>query len=268
MKTTQCSEAAELEDGLPVLQIEGVLQNVYTRTSGGEGEKRWTKQDCVLQDDSGTAKVVVWNHDDLQRLTGQKVRISAVKGTKGGFKGLFSYTNEWKGKTTKGFKVTDLGKVESVNGASSEPQSPPARQESQGVSGQRGEAASDSGNGLKAARQAAWQATEAFKIALGAASAIKTEFELGTPSGLKNTPPNRKLSEDQFQAITSSIFIFLDRHGLVDKLPKAPAKKEAPKESPRLDVFDKPDWPDESSYAQQPYVQPPPQSAEDDEVPF
>lgn len=214
MRVIDVSDIGQFDDGEVIPSLRGKITQTYERKTGSKDGKPWSVQNAMFQDATGKIRFSVWGHEDIKPWTGKEVTLSAHKSDKG-LTGLFAEDNTYKEKTTRQIRMTASGKIEladTLTGTTNKLEStkPETRVEL------------DSGDAVKDAKRSAMQAANAFEIALGASKYVRTQYDLEYGEN--------SMTDEQFQAITSSIFISLDRKGFVDKLPKAPLEPQKPKQ--------------------------------------
>ncbi len=186
----------------------GKVARVYERKVGGNGQRGWSNQKAELQDSSGAKiKILVWNHPDLTPLTGLDVVLQAGQGRQGPEPLVLehgSYIAKQGPKAGQEVKTIELvcQKTSTFQQIGQQTQKPSAASPAGTAAPQTVVTASNVESSAErlAGIGRLWQAC--FKEALGIKSAI--EQENGEPL----------VSDDQFQACVSSLFIQASRDNI------------------------------------------------------
>jgi hypothetical protein len=232
------SEIKGMEDDMPVTGLKGKIAKVWKWRNGKDGEREWSFQDVELTDGEVTVTVTLKNREQLaESWKGKQVHILAKHGEKG-WTGLRTKFDDYKKKnvvlmtpsaeivaTANLMDSAPTGAVEQPPEEDGDlaPQRPPARP----APAQRTAAQATTAGQTDSYRQAralAGKCLNAHKIAIDAA--INWAGYVATKHGV--TVPF-----DQVCTHATSIFIKLDRAGVVEELPTGPIAEIEPK-SPKI----------------------------------
>lgn len=115
MKTIKIAEAQDMV-GMVLPCIEGTLTAIYDQKTGEKDGKPWAMQNGMIQDETGSMKIVFSGHEAISLLMkGQPVRIEAFTSKQHGLVGIKVKENTWKEKTTKEIWVTGTAKINFPN---------------------------------------------------------------------------------------------------------------------------------------------------------
>jgi hypothetical protein len=207
MRVITIKEALAMGDGESVPAVKGTLTAVYDRKAGENSNGPWSFQDCVLKDSTGEIKVKLKDRDALDKtLKGKVVYLACIKSDKHGMVGVKRKDDEYKGKVSQILWVTSAAIID---------QDAPGADEAQAAPQAHNEAppGNDAPDAVKAARQEAARIANGYIIALAAADFVLSRF---------NAEHDQTMTDEQYQAMTSTIFIAIDRHGVIAGLPTGP----------------------------------------------
>lgn len=227
------SEINGMEEDMPVTGLKGKITKIWKWRNGNDGEREWSFQDVELTDGEVTVTVTLKNREQLaESWKGKQVHILAKHGEKG-WTGLRAKFDDYKQKNvvlmTPSAKIvatanlmdkpTDSDEPTPEEDGDLAPQRPPARP----VPAQRTAAQATAAGQMDSYRQAralAGKCLNAHKIAIDAA--INWATYVTNKHGI--TVPF-----DQVSTHATSIFIKLDRDGVIDELPTGPIQEIEPK---------------------------------------
>lgn len=236
---TTIQEVLKMAEDLPILQFKGTFKNIYKpRVNKAGAAKAYHYQDTIVTDKSGQEiKLTISDHAEIpQSEIGKTFFFSCTKSDKHGWIGVKTKDNEYDGKITRLIMVTKTGLIESADapGAENTQQAPQqtAQRPQDRAAGPPPQQPAQTQNAPQAPAQAAKQPTNKQAEELEAVSKAKhflarrasylllcldaAQF-IGDEYTRRN--PNHMLSDSQFQAITSTLFIAGDRVGLPVELP-------------------------------------------------
>lgn len=201
-------EVLLMEDKMPITEVTGVCEKVFKATNGGEGQKAWTKQEFTLADGPSKCYVTVWNYPGtLENWEGKRVRLRSKKGNKG-YEGLS--VDVYNGKTK--IRMSQSGILEVDDGTQPEKPLP------------QGNAPVDSrverdpvANTPMSAKQSLYQSGQAYIDVIGAAKYVVSQ-------ALAQHEVN--IGPDHFQALCATLFIKLDKSGLIYQYPTHPQNQK------------------------------------------
>lgn len=98
--------------GEQISAVSGVIEAVYNPKTGSGQYGPWSLQDAVLKDDSGKITVTFASFNDMKRLKGLQITISAKQGDKG-LSGLIVKENEHNGKKYIKLHITGSALIDS-----------------------------------------------------------------------------------------------------------------------------------------------------------
>jgi hypothetical protein len=212
MRTVPIIDIAKLEHGEVIPSVRGTFKRVFDRKSGVNAKGDWSVQHVVLAQDGAEIKMAFWNHEDLKGDEGKEMEIRAHEGKKG-LTSVFVEDEEYpKGskKITRIIRVTEAAQIREADKQAAIKPAQETHVEPDPVEV----------DPAIATRRAAMQAANGFTIAISAMRYIADRYE--------KEHLGEELTSDHKQAICSSIFIFMDRHGLIQKLPHKPLEKVKP----------------------------------------
>lgn len=239
MRVTKLAEVFDLEDQEVIMAVSGTITELYKQTKGGTDDKPWAVQNGVIKDGQDTMRFAVWNKDPLpQSMRGKKVTFLSFQGKKG-WTGVFAHDNEYKGKTTRELKLTQAAEIVeagSVNrsedgdgdeGEQLQRQRATQREEREEQPAERPAQHSRSDD-LLHTKQFILRRMSGLKICHRAVWLFRDELKAVT---------GEEMSNDQFQAMVSTLFIAGDKAGQFDMMhtdldysTMQPRKKPEPKE--------------------------------------
>ncbi len=274
MRINTVAEILEMDDGKPIDAFKGKVSRVYERSSGGSGDKAWVKQDLECQDVTGKIKVTLWGREAFPKtIIGQQIYIAQTKSTRGwtGVKAS-DFTNKKTNVTTRSITVTEAaeliigeGEPASQEQVNTDPRRAAADATSAAAPAEPNDDVAKAKAMLAAAekkaaeeRKAREDAAKAPPKAASAPAAQNREsamenvtecrkfiarranlYELCVGAGLhvvKRVAETKEhiMTDDQFQAMVSALFIASARAGIAAGLPTGcldnymPEKKAAP----------------------------------------
>jgi hypothetical protein len=192
-----------LDDGEVIPAIEGTIAEVYERKSGENAYGPWSFQDAMISHNGEKVKLKFVNMDDMADLKGKLVRIEANHSKQHGFTGVTKMIDEYNGKTYHKVKLTQSCKIRPTNGGSTEEADEiPMKHDPKGhpIDTQS----------LDKAHEHLRKASHGVYLALEYAYYVAKQFEEDTKT---------KLTTDQIQSITATLFIDLQRAGFINNLP-------------------------------------------------
>lgn len=220
-KVFTVADVKDAEADSIVHQFQGTVTKVFERRSGEKKNgDEWTLQTIVVEDDDGDEiDVKLWDHDTEipTAWKGKTVTILAHKGTKG-WSGVYATDEEYKGKEKRVLKMTGTGvitkggKVEEQETEDEGDDKGEEREERKGklrhedVEPAEAESESDE----DAVAQRLTQYSRLMGLCLDETTMIGKAHEKRNKLAL--TP-------EQFQAITSTLFIAMSRDLMQDKMP-------------------------------------------------
>lgn len=235
-----------MAEDLPILCFRGTFKNIYKpRVSKPGAAKEYHYQDTIVTDTTGAEiKLTIADHAEIpQAEIGKTFFFSCTKSDKHGWIGVKTKDNEYNGKVTRLIMVTKTGLIEGADSLApvAGQQAPPqtAQKPQDRAAGPPAQQPAQTQNAPQTPPQAAKQPTNKQAEELEAVSKAKhflarrasylllcldaAQF-IGEEYTRRN--PNHMLSDSQFQAITSTLFIAGDRVGLPVELPlMLPEKK-------------------------------------------
>ncbi len=238
MTVTTIPQVFQMEPDQVIIALKAKVKKIFTRKHGpsthGEGE--WSFQGLQLTDGTTEIKATLKNCVPFKEAKeGQWIYMLAAHGIKG-HSGLYAVDETYDDKdgnpiTARCIKITPSAEIRLASEMQSEPPAaaPPAAPAKPSAPRTAGKPVSPTGthDGVYVARQFMGKAANAMLLALkGAAHTVKT-FEAENPGAA--------LTPEQFQAMTSSFFIALDKHAFISGLPTGPMDaKPAPEPKPDL----------------------------------
>jgi hypothetical protein len=198
-----------MEDGETVPSVKGTLTSVWPRKAGTNSNGDWSFQNVELTDPTGKIKLKLKDREELpKKMKGRMVYVSCIQSDKHGLTGVKRKEEEYQkdGKTVQESILwitgtADISEEQPAGGEAKEPAAPaqPAPET----------------DPVKAARLAAMRIANGMLIALKAADFVLEQYNTDRDG-------TDLLDADQYQAITSTIFIAMDRQGVVAMLPSHP----------------------------------------------
>jgi hypothetical protein len=245
MRVSTVDEVLAMEDDEVIQAFSGTLSTLWKPKTGESEKGKWSFQNGEITAGGKKIKVCFKNRDEVpQSMKGKKITILAYHGDRG-WSGSYASSSEYKGKTTREIKVTATAEVTEGGTASSEPATETTAPKPHTGGGGHLPPHDTSAPGTRAGTNATLAISDAkvfisrrvsgIKICLKGASVLRGEYEQ-----VEGNP----MTEDQYQAIVSTLFIAGDKAGIFDGLPvnieyatlqpkAAPAPAPAPKPEPK-----------------------------------
>lgn len=200
MNITTPNDVWGMATGMPIPLFQGKVKKVWKPKTGEKDGKEWSMQNIVFHSSKGDLQATVWNAPECPRTwEEEEVTIESFKGPKGW---IGTITSEYQGKMQ--LKVSDKAKIQlaSKHKEKAEDNLPynedPPREPRPVAS-----SPDDAKTFLK-------KAANMMLMCLKTATDIRAAYTLDN-RGEEMTP-------EQFQAVTSSLWIVCDRKGLISTM--------------------------------------------------
>ena len=219
MRIVPIKEIFGLESGETVPAVKGTIKNVYDQSKGTNAHGDWKLQNIVVADGTGEIKVKLADRDPIPLAwKGKQALIECNDGGKG-LTGIKAKDDDYRGKVSRILSVTASAHVNLVDGQAGPPvqQAPPALQppaqapaRTPAPSAPQQSAASQNhgnGHGSKVAQAAAERARDYYRVM----EAVETMREAWATKH-----PQAVMTDAHFQAACSTVFIQLQRDGVIN----------------------------------------------------
>jgi len=218
MRTLTVADVVKMSAGEIVPALKCRLKAAYPRESGTSANGDWTRQNITVDDGHGhEIKAQVWNKEAIHKdYGGSWMTLLCSQSEKHGLTGLKLAENNYQGKTSIILKVTASALIEFGDEHAPEKELAPPTQQPAPATRPTGQAPASPADRIKSAKTFLGKRANGMRLCLDAADYIADEY------AHKHSEP---LAADQYQAITSSLFIAGDRAGVFDDLPAAPLEK-------------------------------------------
>jgi hypothetical protein len=232
MRVLSVSDVLGMSDGEIIPALKCRVKAVFDHKSGTNSNGEWAIQNIIVDDAAGAEiKVKVCDKDELPKsIKGKWVHFVCYKGDKG-LSGVKVAEDTYKGRTALIVKVTKSADIETGEVEASAPATePPANRVAshQAAPATKAELPKQNGNGngnvpveerVNAVKVWLGRRANGMSLCLAAADYLNEQYL---------AKHNEPMSAEQYQAITSSLFIAGDRAGQFDALPAGPLKNLAP----------------------------------------
>lgn len=228
MRVLSVKDVLGMSDGEIIPALKCRVKSVFDHKTGTNSNGAWAIQNIIVEDASGAEiKVKVCDKDELPKaMKGKWVHFLCYKGDKG-LSGVKVAEDTYKGKTALIVKVTKSADIETDEVEASAPATePPANRVAQREPSPPSAAPTRAnGNGhqpsspvdrIKAAKTFLGKRANGLWLCIEASDYIAEKY------AAKHGEP---MSAEQYQAVTSSLFIAGDRAGTFDDLPATPIEK-------------------------------------------
>ena len=184
-------------NGYPCTGLEGTVKKIYERSTFNGQKGDGSVQNIIVERGSQGIKVAIWGRDEFPFSEGTMVSVTPT--TQG--KGLTIKDNEYQGKTTKVLNVADKCGIQQISEYSD------LTEESSSTEGFAPEPASSqaSSAGDSALPAIIIQQANLMDVCIQGAQILRQKY------------PN--MTDEQFQAITSSFFIESNKQGVGKSMP-------------------------------------------------
>ncbi len=200
------------EENVP--SVRGKVKEIYKPSTGSSDKGEWSFQNLVIVDESGQIKVKLKDREPLPLdYKGRVILISCKEGDKG-LSGVKIKEDEYRGKIDKVLWVTPSATIDRVEGSA--PAAPQQAQANGHVEQPKSEAPKQNGNGngqpdsVKHVRHSLNRMANLYLHCMEAGNYVRSQWEAAHQV---------KMSEEQFQACVSSLYIQGSRDNLYDGLP-------------------------------------------------
>ncbi len=225
MRIVTIKEVLGLGSGEVVPAVKGTIKNVYDQNKGTNSHGDWKLQNLMLTDSTGEIKVKVADRDPIPaNWKGRVVCIECNDGGKG-LTGIKAKDDEYRGKVSRILSVTPTAHMTLVEpGQAAQPaqqpaqpaqQQPQAPQQAQAAQTQpapqaaQPPATNGNGNGAgKRVTEAATTRARDYYRVMDAVQVMRTSWDANHPHAL--------MTDAHFQAACSTVFIQLQRDGVIN----------------------------------------------------
>lgn len=223
MRLVSVKEALGYGSGEVIPSIKGRLSEVWPRKSGTNANGEWSIQNLTIKDDGGELKLMVTGRDEIPKThKGRLVYLSCKEGDKG-MTGLKVEDEEYRGKTTRKLKVTPSASVDFLDGNGTQPQTsdndvgnveppqqpPPAPQpQAKPTNGNGHSNGNGNGGDENPVSQAALRRCQDYWRVMDRVHTMRLKWD--------ERHPEHRLSPEHFQAAVSTVYIQLQRDGVIN----------------------------------------------------
>lgn len=215
MNVTTIDEILNAEDEFNPQSFKGEVKRVYDFKEGEGARGKWTLQPILVSSGGKEVRVVFSGRNQYAStdIEGTEIYAKAHPTKSGGYSGLKVKISEWKGEKKKELFVYESADVsfgdEDKGSAIIDYPKTDAKTEtaSDNESFETFEANEDA---VDAVKKALTKSANMMLVCLDAAKYVKSQYE-----GKHDT----EMTDDQFQAISSSLFINADKRGLINEMP-------------------------------------------------
>ena len=218
MRILPISEINKLGDGETVPSLTGRLTSIFDVKSGTNAKGEWSIQNATLRDGTGEIKVSIRNRAEIPRSWKGREVVIACNDGEHGLTGIKASDDTYREKTSRIVCVTGSAHIDLVEGSPAPQYTPPpapmmqAPRQTQPPTNGNSNGASAPVDSVKAARKDLNRMANLYLHCLHAADYVRAEWD-------KDVEIHGVMSDEQFQACTSSLFIQSTRDGLLMSIP-------------------------------------------------
>lgn len=220
MKTTTIQELLSSSEDFNLEAFRADIKKVYEAKEGVSANGNWRLQPCLVSDGKNDIRVVFSGRNAFSPsdLEGKELFAQAYKSKAGNISGIKLKVSEWKGKEKKEVFIYEAARLSfgdedagtATFASDNESERKIVKEGSIKQSTDEFEEFSKSEDNIQGAKQDLAKSANLMLLCLDASRFVKTEYEGKHGS---------QMTDDQFQAITSSLFINADKRGLISKMP-------------------------------------------------
>lgn len=213
MKTSSIAELKQASEDFNLEAFRADIKKVYEAKEGQSAKGNWRLQPCLASDGKNDIRVVFSGRNPFSPadIEGKELFAQGYKSKAGNISGIKLKISEWKGEVKKEVFIYEAAKLSFGDEDAGSATFSSDNKDSSSVKLDEFDEFEKTENSVGAAKQELAKAANLMLICLDASRFVKSEYE---------RRHDTEMTSEQFQAITSSLFINADKRGLLNAMPK------------------------------------------------